>query len=305
MMRDLTMLASHQCDWVEPIDLGYRGYALHEIGPSGQGVGALMALGMLGNRDLAALPLDSAESLHAQIEAMKLAFADIYRYVADPAAMRTKVSSLLDRSYLAERAKLIDMQRAQNPGHGRPGGSGTVYLTAADANGMMISYIQSNYRGFGSGVVVPGAGISMQNRGYDFKLTDRHDNQVGPRKRPFHTIIPGFVTQNGLPTMSFGVMGGSMQAQGHMQVMIRFADYKQNPQAAADAPSWRIQTGLTVNFEPGYKPEVYDELRGRGHNIVIADRLSTDFGRAQLIYKMEDGYLGASERRTDGQAVGF
>ena len=133
-------------------------------------------------------------------------------------------------------------------------------------------YKKSNYQGFGSGVVVPGTGFSLQNRGYDFKLTDGHDNQVGPRKRPFHTIIPGFITRNGLPTMSFGVMGGSMQAQGHMQVMIRFADYKQNPQAAADAPRWRIQTGLTVNFEPGFKPEVYDELRRRGHNIVIADR---------------------------------
>ena len=298
-------LASHQCDWVEPIDLRYRDYHLHEIGPNGQGIGALMALGMLETLDLAQLPVDSADSLHAQIEATKLAYADIDQYVADPAAMRTKVSELLDRGYLAERAKLIDLQRAQNPGHGSPTRGGTVYLTAADASGMMVSYIQSNYQGFGSGVVVPGTGISLQNRGYGFTLAAGHDNQVGPRKRPFHTIIPGFVSKDGLPVMSFGVMGGTMQAQGHTQVMIRFADYRQNPQAASDAPRWRIDTGLKVNFEPGFKPEVYEELKRRGHDIAMADRMSTEFGRAQLIYRMPDGYLAASERRTDGQAVGF
>src|SRR5262245_3693212 len=163
-------LAAHQCDWVEPIDVRYRDYHVHEIGPNGQGIGALMALGMLETLDVARLPVDSADSLHVQIEATKLAYADLDQYVADPAAMRARVSELLDRGYLAERARLIDMTRAQSPGHGSTARGGTVYLTAADASGMMVSYIQSNYQGFGSGVVVPGTGISLQNRGYGFTL---------------------------------------------------------------------------------------------------------------------------------------
>jgi gamma-glutamyltranspeptidase/glutathione hydrolase len=167
----------------------------------------------------------------------------------------------------------------------------------------MVSYIQSNYQGFGSGIVVDG--ISLQNRGYGFVLRPDHANVVAPRKRPFHTIIPAFVTRDGKPVMSFGVMGGSMQAQGHAQMMIRLADHRQNPQAASDAPRWRIAQGLDVNIEQGVPAEVLGELKRRGHNMVQADRWSTDFGRAQLIYKMEDGYLAASERRTDGQAVGY
>ncbi len=170
---------------------------------------------------------------------------------------------------------------------------------------MMVSYIQSNYSGFGSGVVVPGTGISLQNRGYGFSLRPGHANIVAPRKRPFHTIIPGFVTQNGKPLMSFGVMGGSMQAQGHTQVMLRMVDYQQNPQAAADAPRWRIDSGVKVGIEYGVAAEVIDAMKSRGHDMPQADRWSTDFGRAQLIHKMADGYFAASERRTDGQAVGF
>jgi gamma-glutamyltranspeptidase/glutathione hydrolase len=168
---------------------------------------------------------------------------------------------------------------------------------------MMVSFIQSNYQGFGSGIVVDG--ISLQNRGYGFVLRPGHANLVGPRKRPFHTIIPAFVTRDGKPEMSFGVMGGSMQAQGHAQVMVRFADYRQNPQAAADAPRWRVGENLDVNIEHGVPPAVIEELKSRGHRMAQADRWSTDFGRAQLIYRMEDGYLAASERRTDGQAVGY
>ncbi len=298
-------LAAHQCDWVEPVGQNYRGYTLHEIPPNGQGIGALISLGILENIDMGALPVDSADSLHVQLEAMKLAFADIYEYVSDPATMRVTPAQMLDRSYLASRAKLIDMKKAQDPKFGTPPAGGTVYLTAADASGMMVSYIQSNYAGFGSGVVVNGTGISLQNRGYGFVLKPGHANQVGPRKRPFQTIIPAFVTKDGKPVMSYGVMGGSMQAQGHSQVMVRFADYGQNPQAAADAPRWRIDTGLALGIEQGVSPDVIAELKRRGHNITQADRWSTDFGRAQLIYKMEDGYLAASERRTDGQAVGF
>ena len=297
-------LASHQNDWVEPIGMDYRGYRLLEIPPNGQGIAALVALGILENLDMAKLGVDSADSLHAQLEAMKLAFADVYEYVSDLSTMKVTPAQMLDKSYLKERAKLIDMKKAGNPKFGRPGGNGTVYLTAADESGMMVSYIQSNYAGFGSGVVVPGTGISLQNRGYGFVTRPGHANVVAPRKRPFHTIIPGFITKDGKPLMSFGVMGGSMQAQGHTQVMLRLVDYHQNPQAAADAPRWRVEEGQ-VNVEQGIPAAVLDELKSRGHSMITADRWSTDFGRAQLIYKMDDGYLGASERRTDGQAVGF
>lgn len=298
-------LAAHRNDWVEPIGMDYRGHRLLEIPPNGQGISALMAIGMLESLDMAGWPVDSADSLHVQIEAMKLAFADANEYVSDPKTMRVAPAALIDRAYLRERAKLIDMKKAANPGHGRPAGSGTVYLTAADASGMMVSYIQSNYAGFGSGVVVPGTGISLQNRGYGFVLTPGHANVVAPNKRPFHTIIPGFVMKDGRPLMSFGVMGGSMQSQGHLQVMLRMVDYGQNPQAAADAPRWRVDQGLDVNFEQGVPAAVLDELRSRGHRVAQAERWSTDFGRAQLIYRLEDGYFAASERRTDGQAVGF
>ena len=298
-------LASHQLDWVEPIGQDYRGYRLHEIPPNGQGIGALVALGILEHIDVARLPVDSADSLHVQIEAMKLAFADLYEYVSDPATMRVQPSEMLERAYLEQRAKLIDMKQAQQPKFGAPSRGGTVYLTAADASGMMVSYIQSNFAGFGSGVVVDGTGISLQNRGYGFSLTPGHANVVAPRKRPFHTIIPAFVTKDGKPVMSFGLMGGSMQAQGHTQVMTRFADYQQNPQAASDAPRWRIDADHKVGIEQGFSAEVISDLQSRAHEFVPADRWSTDFGRAQLIYKMDDGYLAASERRTDGQAVGF
>jgi gamma-glutamyltranspeptidase/glutathione hydrolase len=298
-------LASHRNDWVEPIGIDYRGYTLHEIPPNGQGIAALIALGILENFDVAALPVDSIDSLHLQIEAMKLAFADAYEYVSDPATMRVKPAQMIDKAYLKKRAKLIDLKKARSPAFGTPAKGGTVYLAAADESGMMMSYIQSNFSGFGSGVVVPGTGISLQNRGSGFSLRPDHANVVAPRKRPFHTIIPGFVTRNGQPLMSFGVMGGSMQAQGHTQVMTRLVDYGQNPQAAADAPRWRIDSGLKVAVEHELAGDVVAGLRGRGDDISRADRGSTDFGRAQLIYKMDDGYLGASERRTDGQAVGY
>src|SRR5262245_54475354 len=296
-------LAAHTVDWVEPLVQDYQGYTLHEIPPNGQGIAAQMALGILECFDLGAIPVDSADSLHLQIEAMKLAFADVYEYVSDADTRRVKTAELLDKKYLKSRARLIDMKKAQTPAHGVPGSGGTVYLTAADASGMMVSFIQSNFQGLGSGIVVDG--ISMQNRGYGFVLRPGHANVVAPRKRPFHTIIPAFVTQDGQPVMSYGVMGGSMQAQGHAQVMVRLADYRQNPQAASDAPRWRVGDGGEINIEQGVSAEVIAELERRGHRMVQADRWSTDFGRAQLIYKMEDGYLGASERRTDGQAVGF
>ena len=201
-------------------------------------------LGMLKHHPVADYPADSADSLHVQLEAMKLAFADAYCYISDADTMDMSLEDLLHGDYAKERFKEIDMSRAKNPNHGVPKRGGTVYLTAADENGMMVSFIQSNYYGFGSGIVVPGTGISLQNRGAGFTLEEGHANQVAGGKRPFHTIIPGFLTQNGQPLMSFGVMGGPMQPQGHAQMVIRLCDYDQNPQAASDAPRWRVAGGL-------------------------------------------------------------
>ena len=297
--------AAHAVDWVEPLAQDYRGYTLHELPPNGQGIAALMALGILQHFDLARYPVDSADSVHVQIEAMKVAFADVYRHVSDPRTMQVRNAELLDPAYLAARAKLIDMKRAQNFRHGTPPKGGTVYLTAADASGMMVSFIQSNYMGFGSGVVVPGTGVSLQNRAHTFTLEPGHPNQVGPAKRPFQTIIPGFVSKDGKPVMSFGVMGGSMQPQGHAQVMVRLADYGQNPQACADGPRYRVVEGLRVNVEPGFPKDTLAELERRGHEIVELVQGYMDFGSAQMIYRLEDGYLGASDPRRDGQAVGF
>jgi gamma-glutamyltranspeptidase/glutathione hydrolase len=289
---------------VEPIAIDYRGYSVHEIPPNGQGIACLMALGMLESFDMAALPPESPQSLHLQAEAMKLAFADAHEHVADLAHMRVSPQALLDKGYLRSRAERIDRSRASDPAFGTPPG-GTVYLTAADRDGMMVSYIQSNYQGFGSGVVVPGTGISMQNRGIGFVLRQGHVNQVGPRKRPFHTIIPAFMTRGAEPVMSFGVMGGFMQAQGHLQMVLRRVDHGQNPQAMVDAPRWRVDSGMVVSVEEAMPAASLDALRSLGHAIEVAERFDTDFGRAQVIMKTEGGYIGASEWRTDGQAVGF
>ena len=299
-------LANHQADWVGTVSQGYGGVELHEIPPNGQGLAALIMLGILKHHDLAQYPPDSADSLHLQIEAMKLAFADAYRYISDPQTMDVAVHDLLDENYLAERARLIDMKEARDPKHGTPERGGTVYLTAADEGGMMVSFIQSNYYGFGSGVVVPGTGISLQNRGAGFVLDEGHPNRVGPAKRPFHTIIPGFVTQGGQPVMSFGVMGGPMQPQGHAQMIIRMFVYNQNPQTASDAPRWRVLEGRKVAVEQGFSNEVLNELVSRGHELDRSE-LGTDFsfGGAQLIYKTQGGYIAGSDHRKDGQAVGY
>jgi gamma-glutamyltranspeptidase / glutathione hydrolase len=298
-------LAAHAADWVEPIAGGYRGYTMHEIPPNGQGIAALIALGIAEELDLPSHKVDSADSQHLQIEAMKLAFTDAYRYVADPRSMEVSSAQLLDRAYLKARAKLIDRKRAQDFKHGTPPTGGTVYLTAADANGMMVSYIQSNYMGFGSGVVVPGTGISMQNRGAGFRLESGHPNEVGPGKRPFHTIIPAFLSKDGKPVMSFGVMGGDMQPQGHLQIAVRLLAYGQNPQAACDAPRWKVNTGLGLEVEGEMNSAVVAELLGRGHRVETRYDPYMDFGAGQFILKMPDGYLAASDSRRDGQAAGF
>jgi gamma-glutamyltranspeptidase/glutathione hydrolase len=295
--------AEHKPLWVKPISRNYRGYTLHEIPPNGQGIAALIMLGILSQFDMGTYPVDSADSLHLQIEAMKLAFADTRRYVADPEYMTVKPSEMLDPEYLKKRAGLIDMKKARDPSWGAPPKGGTVYLTAADAGGMMVSYIQSNFWSFGSGIIVPETGIALQNRGLGFTLEEGHPNRVGGGKRPYHTIIPAFVTRDGKSVMSFGVMGGAMQPQGHAQMMIRIFDYNQNPQAASDAPRWQVMKNLEIALEPGARPEVMNELVARGHVLVTIDE--PFYGGAQLIYRLEDGYCAGTERRKDGQAVGF
>ena len=215
---------------------------------------------------------------------------------------------MLDDNYLASRAKLIDMKKAQDFGAGNPAKGGTIYLTAADENGMMVSFIQSNYMGFGSGCVEPDFGISLQNRGYGFSLQPG-PNQVAPGKRPFHTIIPAFLTKDGQPVMSYGVMGANMQPQGHVQTLVRMLDYQQSPQSACDAPRWRFNAGVELNVESTMNPHTVDQLSARGHHMAVINDSYQDFGAAQLIWRAGDpkaeGYLAASDARRDGQAVGF
>ncbi|OYW59965.1 MAG: gamma-glutamyltransferase [Rhizobiales bacterium 12-68-15] len=300
-------LAAYRPEWVEPVAQDYRGATVHEIPPNGQGIAAQIALGILAHFDLAGLGADSVAAQHLQIEAMKLAFADVYRYVADPAAMALTPADMLDPAYLATRAKLIDPARATPFAPGNPVKGGTIYLTAADASGMMVSFIQSNYMGFGSGVVLPDYGVSLQNRGCGFSLDAAEPNGVAPGKRPFHTIIPGFLTRDGAPVMSFGVMGGNMQPQGHVQTLVRMLDFGQNPQAACDAPRWRFEQGLTINVEAGADPALVAGLSALGHDVAPLTDSYMDFGAGQFIWRMGDpaveGYAAASDPRRDGQAV--
>ena len=302
-------LAGYRDEWVTPIETTYRGHTLHEIPPNGQGIAALIALGILSNFELGASQPDSPEALHLQIEAMKLAFADVYRYVAEPSAMEVSAEQMLDSGYLASRAKLIDPRRAQDFGAGNPIKGGTIYLTAADASGMMVSFIQSNYMGFGSGVVVPEYGVSLQNRGHAFSLDPRSANAVAPGKRPFHTIIPAFLTKDGQPVMSYGVMGANMQPQGHMQTLVRMLDFLQPPQAACDAPRWRFNQGLSINVESAMDPATVQALKALGHQVEAINDSYQDFGAGQFIWNLGDpavqGYMAASDPRRDGQAVAF
>lgn len=297
-------LAAHHSRWVEPISTDYRGYTVWEIPPNGQGLAALIALAILAGAGAAAFPHGSIEAVHLQLEAMKLALADAYRYVADPERVSVPVGGLLDPAYVSARRALIGPQ-ARIPEPGRPPAGGTVYLCAADRDGMMVSYIQSNYEGFGSGVVVPGTGIALQNRGACFALEAGHPNEAEGNKRPFHTIIPAFLTQGGQPIGPFGVMGGQMQPQGHLQVVTGMLDYELNPQASLDAPRWRVMAGLEVSFELGTPEHVLQGLAERGHSVrVSADR--SDFGRGQVIWRLDNGvYVAGSDYRADGAAVGW
>jgi gamma-glutamyltranspeptidase/glutathione hydrolase len=295
--------SNHEATWEKLLQIEYNGITLHELPPNGQGLAALITLGIVKKLNLMSYDVDSPESLHVQIEAMKLAFADAYRYFSDPDTMEIDPESLLDESYLRERAGLVDMNHAQKFNYGIPKHEDTVYLTTADENGMMVSYIQSNYMGFGSGIVVPNTGISLQNRGNGFNLIEDHPNQVGPNKRPYHTIIPAFVTEKGNPLMSYGVMGGPMQPMGHVQMIFRIFDYKQNPQTAIDAPRWRIMGGFQVSLEPEFNDDLFKGLVKLGHETTKGHYF--DFGGAQIIYKLDEGYLGASDPRKDGYAAGF
>jgi gamma-glutamyltranspeptidase/glutathione hydrolase len=307
-------LRNYRPEWVEPIGKNYRGYTVHEIPPNGQGIAALIALGILEQFDMGSLALDSLESQHLQIEAMKLAFADVYRYVADPRSMEVTPEQMLDDAYLKERAKLIDPKRATQFDFGMPRSGGTIYLSAVDERGMMVSFIQSNYMGFGSGVVVPGTGIALQNRGCGFSMDPVSPNVVEGGKRPFHTIIPAFLTQQvdgrQEAVMSFGVMGGDMQPQGHLQSVVRMLDYGQQPQAACDAPRWKVNRDFTLDIESTFDPQTASALQGFGHEIKGIDDPYMDFGSGQFIWKLdrndsERGYVAASDTRRDGLAAGF
>lgn len=298
-------LAGHRTDWVKPLSQDWHGVTLHELPPNGQGLSVLVALGILNHLAIEHYPLDSVDSLHLQIEAMKMAFAAAKPHIADPDWMTIQPSSLLDGSFLKERACAIRMDHASFPVRSIPSDGGTVYLTTADDNGMMVSYIQSNYQGFGSGIVVPGTAISLQNRGAGFTLEEGHPNCVAGGKRPYHTIIPGFVMRDRIPLMSFGVMGAHMQAQGHLQMLIRIIAGGQNPQAAADAPRWYLSEDSNLSLEPGFGPAIREGLQQRGHRLTPEAPTSL-FGGAQLIHCLPlGGYCGASDPRKDGQAVGF
>jgi gamma-glutamyltranspeptidase/glutathione hydrolase len=297
-------LAEHHTEWVKPLSQTWNGVTLHELPPNGQGLTVLIALGILKRIAIEQYPVDSPDSLHLQIEAMKRAFDAAWRQIADPACMTAPPSALLNDDCLKEHADAIRMDQASLPIAAIPQDGGTVYLTTADEQGSMVSYIQSNYKGFGSGIVIPGTGISLHNRGAGFTLEEGRPNRVAGGKRPYHTISPGFVMKDGAPLMSFGVMGAHMQAQGHLQMMVRVFAGHQNPQTAADAPRWYLDEDSRLFLEPGFGPDVREALKRRGH-ILTGEAPTSVFGGAQIIYRMPDGYCAASDPRKDGQAVGF
>jgi gamma-glutamyltranspeptidase/glutathione hydrolase len=302
-------LASYEPQWVDSLHTQFHRHTLHEIPPNGQGITALMTLGLLRHTPLAQLEVDSPDWHHWQIEAIKAAFADVYAHVSDPCSMRVTSEQLLDDDYLKSRAALIDPQRAQHWGPGELPRGGTIYLTTADESGMMVSFIQSNYLGFGSGVVVPGTGISLHNRGHGFSMLADHPNVVAPGKRPFHTIIPAFLMAEGKPQMSFGVMGANMQPQGQVQTLTRMLLAHQQPQAACDAPRWKWNKALDIEVEPDMPDSVKTELARRGHRIAPVNDPYLDFGAGQFIWRLGDsavdGYVAASDSRRDGCAVGY
>jgi len=295
-------LAAFRPEWVDPVSVNYRGYDVWEIPPNGHGMVALMALNILKGFDFS--DRENVETYHKAIEALKLAFADGQKYIADPRYMSVAVRDLLSDGYAEERRRLIG-QTALKPEPGQPPKGGTVYLCTADGEGNMVSYIQSNYMGFGSGLVVPGTGIGLHNRGHNFTLDPNHDNRLEPGKKPYHTIIPGFMTRGGKAVGPFGVMGGFMQPQGHLQVVMNTVDFHLNPQQALDAPRWQWLDGKTVEMERSTPEHIVDALARKGHGVRWALG-SSGFGRGEIIWKMENGVLvGATEPRTDGQVAAW
>lgn len=289
-------LAAYEPQWVKPISVHYRGYDVWEIPPNGQGMVALMALNILKGFTFGAK--DTTETYHKQIEAMKLAFADGLRYITEEGKMNVTVQELLSEEYADARRRLIG-DEALTPEPGEPRTSGTVYLATADGEGNMVSFIQSNYMGFGSGVVVPGTGIALQNRGHNFSLDPQHVNRLEPGKRTFHTIIPGFLTKDGKAVGPFGVMGGFMQPQGHVQVVMNTIDFHLNPQASLDAPRWQWLEGKVVEVEKHFPEHLALALERKGHQIKWA-QLGSYFGRGQIIWRDEHGVLvGGTDMRTD------
>ncbi|MHB8911377.1 MAG: gamma-glutamyltransferase [Lysobacter sp.] len=313
-------LATHSGEWVEPVSTNYRGYDVWELPPNGQGIAALQILNLLEPYDLKKYGFGSVEHVHLFTEAKKLAFADRARWYADPAFAKSPVAALIGKDYAKQRGKLISMDTAARevqPATPKQLDEGdTIYLTVADADGMMVSLIQSNYRGMGSGMAPPGLGFILQDRGEQFVLKDGHPNSFAPGKRPFHTIIPAFVTKAGKPWLSFGVMGGAMQPQGHAQIVMNLIDFGMNLQEAGDAP--RIQhdgstepagqgtvmsDGGELDLESGFPYETVRALMRKGHSVRFADG---PYGGYQAIMVNPDGgYIGASESRKDGQAAGY
>ena len=289
-------LAGYRAEWVEPIHVDYRGYRVCEIPPNGQGIAALAALNIL--KEFSFAEKDSPLTLHRQIEAMKMAFADVLENVTDPAHMKADYRLLLDPAYGAARAaRMGDTARVWT--NSLPPRSGTVYLCCADGQGNMVSYIQSNYAGFGSGIVVEGTGIALQNRGSDFSLDPAAANCLAPGKRSYHTIIPGFLMKDGAPVGPFGVMGGYMQPQGHVQVVMNYVDFALDPQQALDAPRWQWMRDGTVTVESRFDPELARALRRMGHDVRM-DLNTPSFGRGQMIVRLDGGVLvGGTESRTD------
>jgi gamma-glutamyltranspeptidase/glutathione hydrolase len=313
-------LAAHRGEWVEPVSTNYRGYDVWELPPNGQGIAALQILNLLEGYDLKQLGFGSPEHVHLFVEAKKLAFEDRARYFADPEFVKTPVAWLISKAYAEQRRKLIDpahAARAVEPGHAPVNAGDTIYLTTADAQGNMVSLIQSNYRGMGSGMSPPGLGFILQDRGELFVLKRGHVNSFAPGKRPFHTIIPAFITKDGKPYVSFGVMGGGMQPQGHAQIVMNLIDFGMNLQEAGDAqriqhegstePSGQaldMTDGGVVQLELGYP---YTSVRGLlrlGHKVEFADG---PYGGYQAIMRdpVSGVYYGASESRKDGQAAGY
>ncbi len=291
-------LEAYQPEWVEPISVNYRGYDVWEIPPNGQGLITLMALNVLKGYEFS--DSEAMETRHKQIEALKLAFSDGQKYITDHSHMTQTIEAMLSEGYAEERRSLIGTE-ARQPEPGEPPKGGTVYLATADSEGNMVSFIQSNYMGFGSGLVVPGTGIALQNRGHNFSMDENHDNCIAPGKKTYHTIIPGFLTKNNQPVGPFGVMGGFMQPQGHLQVVMNTVDFHLNPQAALDAPRWQWIKDKTVEVESTFPHHTAQGLSDKGHDVKIALEPNS-FGRGQIIWRdPETGVLtGGSETRTDG-----